>query len=372
MPFYNDLRPQSDYETRDYALVFPNMTDEEKARTITNLLRLKQGLSDAIPNKKADRNLLIASWNIKEFGHTSQRLPESYFYIAEILSCFDLVAVQEIKSTMKDLHIIMRILGSHWDYIVNDITDGTDGNSERSAYLFNSKRVRLSGLAGEITFWPDITQGYRVKQLKRAPYLTGFKAGWKSFAIINLHLHPGNNEDDKDPETRRQEMQILLAALAEKDEQLWSRNLILAGDFNLYETDTETVQIINDAGFSEIDSLVGKDTNVSATEAYDRLFVKKNSYFKIAVNDSGTEIGNVFNPFDYVFKTDEHTQYKQDMLDVYGGSKDLDADADALRGYFGTYWKRNQISDHLPIWFELLTDSSAEFLESKLNKLSTD
>ena len=55
------------------------------------------------------------------------------------------MAVQEIKSTMKDLHIIMRILGSEWDYIVNDITDGTDGNSERSAYLFNSKRVRLCG-----------------------------------------------------------------------------------------------------------------------------------------------------------------------------------------------------------------------------------
>ena len=72
MPFYNDLRPQSDYDVKDYALVFPNMTKQEKKRTITNLLWLKQGLSDKIPNKKSDRNLLVASWNIKEFSHTSQ------------------------------------------------------------------------------------------------------------------------------------------------------------------------------------------------------------------------------------------------------------------------------------------------------------
>ena len=133
MPFYNDLRPQADYEKRDYALVFPAMTDAEKRRAIFNLLRLKSGLATDIPPKKADENLLVASWNIKEFGHTTQRLYESYFYIAEVISHFDLVVVQEIKSTLQGLNLVMRILGSDWDYLINDITDGVDGNSERSA-----------------------------------------------------------------------------------------------------------------------------------------------------------------------------------------------------------------------------------------------
>ena len=44
MPWYNDLRPQSDYKKKDYALIFPEMTTEEKKRTITNLLALRQGL----------------------------------------------------------------------------------------------------------------------------------------------------------------------------------------------------------------------------------------------------------------------------------------------------------------------------------------
>ncbi len=364
MPFYNDLRPESDYETRDYALVFPDMTVAEKKRAISNLLRLKGGLSADIPDKKSDENLLIASWNIKEFGHITQRLSESYFYIAEVISRFDLVVVQEIKSTLKGLNIVMRILGSDWDYLINDITDGVDGNSERSAYLFNRKRVRMSGLAGEITLWSELTENSEIKQLKRTPYMTGFKSGWKSFAIISFHLQPGDDPDDA--EYRKTEVELILAALDKKEDRLWTRNLVLAGDFNLYDSDTDTVELISNAGYSEIEGLEGKDTNVSETEAYDRFFVRKSNYFQILKNDQGVESGDVFEPFDYVFLQDEHVQYKADMIAVYGGGQDLENDADALGDYFSRYWKRNQISDHNPIWFEISIDSSVKFLESKL------
>ena len=95
MPTYNDLRPQEDLDKKDYALIFPDMTKTEKKRTIERLLELREGLRNDITMKKADNNLLLASWNIKEFGHTTQRLPEAYFYIAEILSSFDLIVIQE-------------------------------------------------------------------------------------------------------------------------------------------------------------------------------------------------------------------------------------------------------------------------------------
>ena len=116
MPTYHDLRPEADFVARDYALVFPNMTVTEKRRTIRNLLRLKEGLAE-IPYRRTEDNLVIASWNIKEFGHTTQRLPEAYFYIAEIIAVFDLVAIQEIKSSVFDLDIIMRILGDNWQFV---------------------------------------------------------------------------------------------------------------------------------------------------------------------------------------------------------------------------------------------------------------
>ncbi len=59
-------------------------------------------------------------------------------------------------------------------------------------------------------------------------------------------------------------------------------------------------------------------------------------------------------------------QYKEFMLAVYGGGKDLANDANALEVYLNRYWKRNQISDHNPIWFEINTDSSGRFLAGKM------
>jgi hypothetical protein len=216
--------------------------------------------------------------------------------------------------------------------------------------------------------WPDITKGSNIKQLKRTPYITGFKAGWKSFAMINLHLHPGNDADDL--ALRKEEIRLLLAALKEKRGGLWTQNLILSGDFNLYESkDAPAIALIEQAGYSEVEGLKGKDTNASQTEAYDRLFVKSNKYFEVATNDDGEGIGDVFNPFDYVFRQDDHAQYKDKMIAVYGGNKDLENDGDVLENYFMRYWRRNQVSDHFPIWIELTTDSSIAFLKEKKVKL---
>ena len=371
MPFYNDLRSQSDYDKYDYELVFPDMQAPEKMRIIENILRLKVGLEERIPSQKTGENLLIASWNIKGFGHTLQRLNEAYFYIAEIISKFDLVAIQEVKSSLKDLQIVMRILGSDWEYLVNDITDGNNGNSERSAYLFNKKRLKLSGLAGELVLWPEITNDSNIKQLKRTPYMTGFKSAWKSFVLLNLHLHPGH--DDEDIAFRKEEVRLLLAAIKHKMKRLWSPHLILAGDFNLYQGDDDsTIEMIKEAGFSEIEGLIGLDTNDSQTQAYDRMFIHRNAYFRIVKDGQGKETGNIFNPFDFVYKQDEHRLYKQQMISVYGGSKDLSNDAAALEKYFIQYWRRNQMSDHFPIWFELSIDSSAKFLETKHKQLSQE
>lgn len=370
MPSYNDLRPELDFEDKDFELVFPGgLSPEVKKRTIEYLLKLRKGLGDQVGARKTDRNLLIASWNIKEFGHTKQRLPESYYYTAEIMSRFDLIVVQEVKSTLKDLHIVMRILGEDWSYIINDITEGSAGNRERSAYIFNKRRVEFAGLAGEIVLWDDLTANSALKQLKRTPYITGFRSGWKTFAIICLHLEPGDGSSSI--ALRREEVKLLLAALQEKKskKRLFTDKLILAGDFNFYSgatKDDPTVQLITDAGYKEVQGLLGIDTNASETDRYDRLFLATDDdYFTLAINDQGVENGGVFNPFDFVFKHDEREMYKQQMKDVYGGGGNLD-DPDDLEEYFRVYWRKNQISDHYPIWFELIIDSSDEFLKEKL------
>ena len=369
MPAYNDLRPKQELEALDYDLAFPaGLDDVTKKRTIKYLLDLRKGLADQITAKKVDQNLLVASWNIKEFGHTKQRLPEAFFYIAEIISRFDLVVVQEVKSTLKDLHIVMKLLGDDWSYIINDITEGDAGNRERSAYVFNKKRVDFAGLAGEIVLWNDITSGSSVKQLKRTPYMTGFRAGWKTFALICLHLEPGDSSDSV--KFRREEVKLLLKALEEKKDKkrLFTEKLILAGDFNFYEgatKDDDTVKMITEAGYKEVEGLTGIDTNASKTEQYDRLFLATDDdYFTLALDEAEKENGGVFNPFDVVFKHDEREMYKEEMKKVYGGSGNLDV-AEDLERYFRDHWRKNQMSDHFPIWFELIVDSADKFLSDK-------
>lgn len=368
MPSYNDLRPKADHAKKDYALVFPKMTHREKKRTIENLLVLRAGLREKIASRKTDRNLLIASWNIKEFGHTTQRLPEAFFYMAEIIDSFDLVVVQEVKTGLQDLYLLMQLLGDDWSYLINDITEGDSGNSERGAYLYNKKRTQFAGLAGEIVLWDALTEGASIKQLKRTPYLTGFRGGWKTFSVVNLHLHPGDSEEDV--AYRREEVELLLAALKTKTAAgtLWNKNIIVAGDFNFYDgadKDDPTLEHIGKAGFREVESLRGVDTNASRTEVYDRLFLTDNDYFKVALNEDGKENGGVFPIFDYVYRDGQEQIYKAFMKQHYTGSRDLDAPG-KLAKYYKHPWKKNQMSDHFPIWFELISDSSDEFLEAKL------
>src|SRR5687768_1372717 len=123
MPSYNDLRPDDDDNIKDFALIFQDFKKERKIKTIDGLLKLRQHLAEKIQVRKTDKNLLLSSWNIKEFGHLKKRQPESYFYIAEIISNFDLVAIQELKTGLKDLEILMKLLGKDWSYLINDVTE---------------------------------------------------------------------------------------------------------------------------------------------------------------------------------------------------------------------------------------------------------
>ena len=66
-----------------------NSTPEGR-RTARNLITLKFELDNAIPARTVDSTLLLASWNIREFGGTKSggREAEPLYYIAEIMSHF--------------------------------------------------------------------------------------------------------------------------------------------------------------------------------------------------------------------------------------------------------------------------------------------
>ncbi len=52
----------------------------ERERVVSKLMALRTQLDQEIPGKTAFNTLLLATWNIREFG--DNRRPESLFYIA--------------------------------------------------------------------------------------------------------------------------------------------------------------------------------------------------------------------------------------------------------------------------------------------------
>ena len=71
------------------------------------------GPQRSVPDKNATETLLLATWNLKEFegGQNDQRTAESYWYIAEIISHFDLVAIQEVGANLGALNKLQDRLG---------------------------------------------------------------------------------------------------------------------------------------------------------------------------------------------------------------------------------------------------------------------
>ncbi len=381
--WYNDLRPDSELTSDKYSLIMLDnenysrlLSDEDKQRTISNLIRLKTGITQHIPSKKVDKNLLLGSWNIKNFGRLKDRTAESVYYIAEIINAFDIVAIQEINSNINQFKQVLRLLGSHWKHTLSDVTEGSSGNDERFGFIYDSRRVTHSGLSGEIVIPPEFIENSPIiRQLKRTPSFTGFESGWKKFSIISVHLHPGDDNNDPgeptDQEIRDEEVRLLMKILEEKlaTSAYEDRNMIILGDTNLYEDDGDIVNRLMQQGFLESEGLAGKFTNTSLNQIYDRIFLNVENYFKIATDENGQENGGVFNLFEYVYidTPDEIALYHELMLEHKDDPSTL-TDASKFKTYFNRYWKRNQISDHLPVWIEIETDSSSAFLTSKASQ----
>jgi hypothetical protein len=112
MPYYAGLKQIADTTVR--------------RRTVHGLRRLRASLAESIPPKHQTDTLLLATWNIREFdsGRHGYRTDEPYYYIAEILSPFDLIAIQEVRDGLYPLQRLQRLLGSWWDFIVTDVTLG--------------------------------------------------------------------------------------------------------------------------------------------------------------------------------------------------------------------------------------------------------
>ncbi len=161
MPFYTWLRPDSGDTPEELKI---------KQRTAQKIKALRAAIDahinaaalpeDGKPPSDTSRFIRIATWNIREFDSSSYgyRSQEAKAYIAEILSHFDLIALQEVRRDLRALQGVRRLLGPNWDFIATDVTEGAPGNKERMVFLFNRDKAWFRRVAGELT----LPKGQRV------------------------------------------------------------------------------------------------------------------------------------------------------------------------------------------------------------------
>ena len=191
--------------SNNYARLRRDLMKESGAaeRCAERLLAIRDRMAP-IRARKSDTSLLLATWNIRDFDSNKfgwgPRLPETFYYIAEMMACFDLIAVQEMNEDLAPFRKLMRILGREWDYIVTDVTEGQGGNGERMAFVYNTEKVWFRKVAGEIVLpegqlvvaqkkvrakdQPDIpsTSVETKQQFSRSPFLDAFQSGWFRFS----------------------------------------------------------------------------------------------------------------------------------------------------------------------------------------------
>ena len=91
--------------------------------------------------------MLIATWNIRAFSSLTRKWTagssdspkrdlRGLRAIIDILSRFDVIAIQEVKGNLRALRDTINFLGRDWGFLMSDVTAGAAGNVERLAFLF--------------------------------------------------------------------------------------------------------------------------------------------------------------------------------------------------------------------------------------------
>ncbi len=334
------------------------LNKRERKPIVEGLQRLRSGFRQPvksqtpIPERDLRSRLLIATWNIREFdsGKGGRRSDEAIYYIAEIIDQFDIVAVQEVRDDLEALQRLMAALGKHWEFICTDVTLGAQGNGERMAFLYDTRKVQFAGLAGELV----IPQKFEAVQFARTPFITSWKAGWAKFSLCTVHILYGTAVAND--ERRVREIELLVELLGDRTRErevdrggtrvkLKGENLLLLGDFNIFARTDRTMAALTASGHFEVPAALQKipGTNVDKKKHYDQIACG-------AYKDrfEPTDRAGVFDFYDYVFRLEE----------------DAARFADQHKPGQFKQWRTHQMSDHLVMWQEFRIDFSDEYLAS--------
>lgn len=299
-----------------------NLATERQALLATKAFR---GIPQKAPNK-----LLAGTWNLTNFGDQN-RTDDDLALMAEIISWFDLVAIQEVADDLSQLRALMKKLPASYQIIISDI----GGNYERTGFLYDSNKVIRLELAAEVAVPPSQHRYVRIKGVSgafkgfdRNPYAVAFRAGALEFTAVSVHLFFGSHTYyDED---RRALEAYALARWAEKRHTTagsYSQNILVMGDFNLPIRDNSSTvyKALLAKGLILPQHSTSMGSNLGGDKHYDQV---------------GFHAGGMQNAY-----TDQSGVFDFDRTPFFAAAWNVGQD------YFNTTVKYH-IADHRPLWSE--------------------
>lgn len=199
-----------------------------------------------------------------------------------------------------------------------------------------------------------------LKQFARTPYIVSFQAGWLKINLCTVHIYYGDASDKNKLEQRRSEIEVLSRALAAKAKGEFSHDdksfLGVLGDFNIVGKGHPTMAALESSDFLIPEELKGiPGSNVARDKSYDQIaFWKPKKYRGYVQLD--VVAANVFDFFEHIFTLDDESIYRNETGNGLEESTNYKT------------WRTYKMSDHLPMWVELRTDFSDEYLASLNNE----
>jgi deoxyribonuclease-1-like protein len=284
--------------------------------------------------QKSRETIRVATFNIQSFDESKAADQNIMGSLAQIVSQFDVVAIQEVRSKdMKPIYALIDMLrasGANYAAIGSQpLGNSTTTHEESYAYLWDESRIRLTQDAYVLQDPGD--------RMPREPMVASFEARAGSadgrrpfrFTLINVHTSP----DGVAESAIENEMDVLddvFVRVREYDYQTnGEEDCILLGDLNV-----DTNQLRQLGQIPGVMTIAPKlKTNTGRTKTFDHILIDRNMT---------TEFTGSYGVIDFQqeFKVDEEH---------------------ALR-----------ISDHLPLWAEFSAYESPPPPTAKSNNVATE
>lgn len=282
-----------------------------------------------IPNKSSD-TLLGATWNLTNFG-LQKRTDDDIALMAEIISWFDLIAIQELADDLTDLRRLMKHLPSSFKVILSDVA----GNYERAGFIYDSEKVERLELAAEIAVPPHQHRYIQMsgisgifKGFDRNPYAVAFRVKTFEFIAVSVHLYYGGRSY-KHKDRRALEAYALArwSSLRHKAKGAYSKNILIYGDFNLDKPDDndKVYKALKKKGLILPTHSCKMGSNLASDKHYDQVAFHTGGIEKAYTGNSG------------VFDFDSKPFFEKAW--------------EVSPRYFNTVVKHH-IADHRPLWAE--------------------